>query len=672
MVINGRFERCCRYDVAIEYSLSAANGSSSSMSRILDSMSQSTVVSSPPVTHQQSSRNSEKAPSGHVTVTLSHGLKQVMTSLLLLSFANQLLRKEGITIPKLESSKYWMVMPNGNSEFIIATHSEANWKIDVWKTGGLSYFSPASTSLDMTQPADNINFITTRHTSTTVIRYNDVVHYAADMQTQSTVRDDKVQANASQHNTIVINDLINDEKNLPTLYVSKPLCRMQPRSRDFVTFNGYHEEPSSHFVYTKDASKPADTTHSKKEWRTNEQDGKSDPKKPRSANIASKGKDPASLVTQVMLIDDSPDPDREVSIAIVTKQPAVFNYRMLSAMNNATVLGHLCKEPDFRSRQMCYGKELGIQLSLGTSKFRSMRIAEPFQHQEPLQSKTTSDQLSSCLAVETLVSMSSIGGQQMVVSVPDDAGRIKHCNVEEMANRNTVYYHTVTPIRSKEERERPKHEYDSRPSPPPPACPVAWSATNRSQLLTPPMASRSPICTFSPSAPQVENIVDSTDSSSSPCDGLTLRYVDNDIVEHTARPRTRSIARVEGLDISDSKEDEVPKLATTTKSRAPRSSAARKLITDSKSRREPLSALNNDSSPACRQTRNTRFQVQNIEQTSSPACMSPSESRTKSSAHLTSTLPTGGGAGTDKDSDPLTDLLDPVSSSFDSGEDGRM
>jgi len=86
----------------------------------------------------------------------------------------------------------------------------------------------------MRQPADNINIITSRHMSTTVIHFNDVVHIAADMQTQSTVRDDKVQANASQHNTIVINDTINDEnsKNSPTFDVSKQLCRIQSRSRD--------------------------------------------------------------------------------------------------------------------------------------------------------------------------------------------------------------------------------------------------------------------------------------------------------------------------------------------------------------------------------------------------------------------------------------------------------
>jgi hypothetical protein len=68
-----------------------------------------------------------------------------MTSLLLISFATQLLLKEGITIPELESSRYWdnkmvMVMLYGNSEFIITIHSKPNWKIDVLEKGGVSYF----------------------------------------------------------------------------------------------------------------------------------------------------------------------------------------------------------------------------------------------------------------------------------------------------------------------------------------------------------------------------------------------------------------------------------------------------------------------------------------------------------------------------------------------------
>jgi hypothetical protein len=87
--------------------------------------------------------------------------------------------------------------------------------------------------------------------STTVIHFNDVVHIAADMQTQSTVRDDKVQANASQHNTIVINDTINDESstNSPTFDVSKQLCGIQSRSRGIVTYNRFHEEACWYSVH---------------------------------------------------------------------------------------------------------------------------------------------------------------------------------------------------------------------------------------------------------------------------------------------------------------------------------------------------------------------------------------------------------------------------------------
>jgi hypothetical protein len=84
-----------------------------------------------------------------------------------------------------------------------------------------------------------------------------------------------------------------------------------------------------------------------------------------------------------------------------------------------------------------------------------------------------------------------------------------------------------------------------------------------------------------------------------------------------------------------------------------------------------VASLTIDQSLAWRQEWDMLSQVKNVEPTSSPACMSPSESRTTSSANLASTLPTSGGAGLDEDSDPLADLPDLVSSSFDSG-DGRM
>ena len=57
------------------------------------------VASYPQGMQQLSQANCEKARYSQVTVIHSHGLKQVMTLLVLLSFATstQLLRKEGIT-----------------------------------------------------------------------------------------------------------------------------------------------------------------------------------------------------------------------------------------------------------------------------------------------------------------------------------------------------------------------------------------------------------------------------------------------------------------------------------------------------------------------------------------------------------------------------------------------
>jgi len=58
-------------------------------------MSQSTVVSYPQVIQQLSPENSEKASDSQVSVILSQGLKQVLSSLLLISFAIQLFVEGG-------------------------------------------------------------------------------------------------------------------------------------------------------------------------------------------------------------------------------------------------------------------------------------------------------------------------------------------------------------------------------------------------------------------------------------------------------------------------------------------------------------------------------------------------------------------------------------------------
>ncbi len=199
---------------------------------------------------QLSQGNSEKASYSQVTVIHSHGLKQVMTLLVLLSFATstQLLRKEGITDYKLDLSKRWdttaMPMLSGHSEFI---NPEIFWKIDVLKTVRVLCFSPASTShgSDMTQPADNIKSITTRHMSKTVTHYNGVVYIAADMQTQSNAHGDKEYPIASQHNTIVIKDAINEEKKSSASGASKQFCRL--RVSDHVTLSSITDIVNSCF-----------------------------------------------------------------------------------------------------------------------------------------------------------------------------------------------------------------------------------------------------------------------------------------------------------------------------------------------------------------------------------------------------------------------------------------
>ena len=221
------------------------------MSQILVSMSLYLVITvvNSSNTATDISGHSKQAQESQVNVIPSYKLKQVLSSLVLSSFATQLSRKEGNTISKLESSKFWNVtivsiqVFNGNLEFIINVLLETFWKFNAWKTGGLIYFPTALTSLAMTQPADNNNSTTARHLSTTVSYKNDVSRFAADMQTQNTERHDNKQVFTSQHNAAVNADITNDEKKSQRCNVE----RIQFRSRDLVTVS--HEEPHRHFRY---------------------------------------------------------------------------------------------------------------------------------------------------------------------------------------------------------------------------------------------------------------------------------------------------------------------------------------------------------------------------------------------------------------------------------------
>ena len=81
------------------------------MSQILVSMSLYLVITvvNSSNTATDISGHSKQAQESQVNVIPSYKLKQVLSSLVLSSFATQLSRKEGNTISKLESSKFWNV-----------------------------------------------------------------------------------------------------------------------------------------------------------------------------------------------------------------------------------------------------------------------------------------------------------------------------------------------------------------------------------------------------------------------------------------------------------------------------------------------------------------------------------------------------------------------------------
>ncbi len=120
------------------------------------------------------------------------------------NFAMYLPRKEGTSVPKLDSSKYWdkaigMLLPS-ISGFIISNCTETALEIDAWKTGGLLYF-PALIILTCTRSETSVNPFSDI-LSTTVVK--DV--YDAGMQIQASGRDDDGQERTSQQRSIGTND----------------------------------------------------------------------------------------------------------------------------------------------------------------------------------------------------------------------------------------------------------------------------------------------------------------------------------------------------------------------------------------------------------------------------------------------------------------------------------
>ena len=266
-----------------------------------------------------------------------------------------------------------------------------------------------------------------------------------------------------------------------------------------------------------------------------------------------------------------------------------------------------------------------------------------------------------------------MGRQQEVSSVPGVMERIK-TPVEGVSNDSISMYHrTVVPIWSKGEFKATKRAYYAQSSPQPRASAIMDPADYpRVQIMLASMATPICNCRFSPSAPQVENYVPGT-SSTANCAGTSHQVEEADFAKTIEEPnrikkthslsihRTVDLVFLDPLYISDSKEDEVPKVKVTTKrSRAPKTSTAHKtFITTPRGRGDPDTILEYvDPSTALRQTREAKLQPSNIEPSASSAF--PSKMPYTSSTSTSSDHSAVGGDGSDYDQHP-----DLVNSSYD-------
>ena len=481
-----------------------------------------------------------------------------------------------MTILMLESSKCWNIT-KGNPKFIIVIHSETIWKIDVWKTGGLLYFSPASTSHDMTQPADNINSTTTRHMSMTVICYNDVVHYAADMQTQSTESDNKDQAIISKQNITVIDDIINDEKNSSS-GVSKHFCKRQMRSRYDVTHNGFHEESIQHFVCEEAVDiycfiRPSPCNYGNRD-AAQIQEG---------IIINYEEKKIISLDTlecSCMVTQDDSGCNGTNQITVFANQfdfmtekrmtfdgciavqaentingnstgtrpcssrlmnyPSLKSDRTTKLSHNINALGGACIHSYQTSLQ-----QASVESELGTSMPDFKRTGDSFLSTKHCRVQDSIYPLALCLGqnIDTMISQ-LISGQEKMVVVPDDSKRIHDYmneNPKFDVNRLVMHLPDLSIHNSDGTKRNYEQIYSLLEAVPPANAEEFLSCPNSPSSL----GLQAQECLSSPSAPQVEKNVLETTSTSDKCAQLA---------KNKEKPRTRSAARAERFTTPASRE----------------------------------------------------------------------------------------------------------------------
>ena len=337
-------------------------------------------------------------------------------------------------------------------------------------------------------------------------------------------------------------------------------------------------------------------------------------------------------------------------------------------INNVIALGYKCSEPPRSYAHECQGDKHG------KSQPVSLRPADTIQTLDRMHALMIINPLSCHWAQgSSEETMTSMGRQQEVISVPGVMERIK-TPVEGVSNDSiSIYHRTVVPIWSKGEFKATKRAYCAKSSPQPRAGAIMDPADYpRVQILRANMAMPICNCRFSPIAPQVENYVPGTSSTANRA-GTSHQVEEADFAKTIEEPnriknihsrithRTVDLVIQDPPYISDSEEDEVPKVKVATKrSRAPKTSTAHKIfITTQGCRGDPDTTLEYvDPSPARRQMREAKLQSSNIEPSASSAF--PSKMPYTSSICTFSDHSAVGGDGSDYDQPP-----DLVNSSYD-------
>ena len=311
-----------------------------------------------------------------------------------------------------------------------------------------------------------------------------------------------------------------------------------------------------------DGTKSGDTGNpkQKKGYRVSEQREKT---RSRFAGAIAKGPKvkrtssaPQPLTARKVTITQSDsDSEQSASFAGIQRQykPVVFDYRLLSADHNINALGEKCLRSFYgKPQHASAGNETGYP------GFNSRHIDWTIRTPESSRSSSTISSLYDGFGQR--ISMSEIGGQDEVIDTTNDKERIQTIE-EERSSPMETDQPNVTHIK---EPSAAKERQQMDQSPPPRAaapiapCPMGTPAATVSSPSPPSMGP----CLFSPSAPQVEDYaLDAVPIPSILVQETLMMDKQDGSAPQDARPRTRSIARVErlvipsSLEISDSEEE---------------------------------------------------------------------------------------------------------------------